>query len=501
MAKAAKESAQIEVVKDYGGRGVLRILKGSSRYYMRFRFRHQRGWTPWRKTGTSDLSKASQIASDEYQRIRERLAGATEQQDLAKVYDDFTFIGAATRWLSMYRRKAEMEQPAKGSGRPASLAQYESYKDLVDRFMGAFFGRKNLDRIETDDIYDYIEWRRAYYTVGPGSKVDTIEVERNGKTYRHKIKHKAVELRSGELAVIKAIFEFASKEGLITAKQIPEIPRSSKAVREIEKSRHPAFSKEHWKIIEDKIDTYTKARSETEQKARIAFKYYMLIMAECGLRPGKEQEAIRWRHVEFDNVEKTGESVAYIHVPEDTKTGTRLIVVGPYGTKLIKDFKAWTAFSGDEDPFFADQKTGKAIKRYTTQFRNFLKFCDIEKSKDDKAYAPYSLRHTYATRMRERGLPDHIIARLMGHVDTAMISKHYGQDAITSHAERIAATDEARMPKKVAGPIELEKALLVSAVLSFPKTGSSELVLEKDDGTSPKLVLENGMLTTKRPED
>ena len=265
--------AQKQVVSDYKGRGVIRTLQGSKNYYMRFGFYDLKGWTPWRTTKTSDFDKASKTASDEYQRLRGRLAGVSGKMDITRIYDDYTFIGAARRWLEMYRRKAEMKKPAGSGGRPASLTQHKTYKELVDRYFSEFFKRKNLDSFKDQDIIDYVNWRRTYFTTGPGSSVDTIETERNGKVYHHKVKHEPVELRSGELSVIKAIFEFASKEGLITAKQIPDIPKSSKNIRDIQKTRHPAFSKEHWKIVEDKIDTYTLTPNDNDKKARIGFKY------------------------------------------------------------------------------------------------------------------------------------------------------------------------------------------------------------------------------------
>jgi len=489
LALSPTTNSQIEVVKDHSGRGIVRLLAGSKRYYMRFRFYETKGWTPWRKTGTPELRQASKVASDEFQRLRERLSAGGGMLDASAFYADFTFIGTAYRWLSMYRRKAEMKQPASGTGKAASLTQYQTYKELVDRYMTEFFKRKNLDAITANDIYDYIEWRQAYFTTGPGSAIDTIETTRNGKPYRHKVKHEAVELRSGELATIKAIFEFASKEGLITAKQIPDIPRSSKNARDITRTRYPAFSKEHWKVVEGKLDAFTQAaRNAEDRKARIGFKYFMLIMAETGLRSGKEHAAIKWRHVEFDKAE-TGEDIAYINVPEDTKTGSRLVIVGPHGTKIIKELKAWTAFSGDEDAIFAHQQTGKPIQRYSATFKKFINFAGLTKSKDDKPYAPYSLRHTYATRLRERGLPDHIIARLMGHKNTDMIAKHYGQDEITSHTEKIVATDKSRKSKTPVDFGAFEKGVLVDALISLPDIDNDALELEEDDGSELKITV------------
>jgi integrase len=483
MANKAETGNQIEVVKDHSGRGVIRVLSGSKNYFMRFRFFDKKGWTPWRKTKTSDVDKAAEIASNEYQRLRARLSDAGDRMDVSNFYDDFTFVGTAKRWLELYKRKAEMGEPVSGSGKAASLTQYQTYKDLVERYMNDFFKRKNLDSFKDEDIYAYIEWRRSYFTTGPGAAIDFVETMRKGKVYRHKVKHEPVELRSGELAAIKSVFAFASKEGLITAKQIPEIPKSSKNIKDIKKTRHPAFSKEHWKIVEERIGDYINTRNEEDRISRTGFKYYMLIMAETGLRPGMEHSSIRWRHVEFDKADDSGEGIAYINVPEETKTGSRVIIVAPHGAKLIVELKEWTAFAGDEYPLFANQKTGVPVKRYSSAFKKFLAFAQIERSKDDKEYAPYSLRHTYATRLRERGLHDHIIARLMGHSDTEMIAKHYGQDEITSHTDKIVETDKKRAGNQGRSKSEFEKTELISAVLSSIES-KNELKLEEDDGSS-----------------
>jgi integrase len=489
MENLPKKSPQKEVVKDYAGRGILRVLAGSKNYYMRFRFYEGKGWTPWRTTGTSDQAVATKIASDEYQRLRTRLSAADGKVDVSNFYDDFTFVGTAQRWLELYRRKAELKQAVSGRGRAASLTQYKTYKELVERYMSPFFKRKNVDTFNEENISEYIRWRQSYYTTGPGAEIDHLETMRNGKAYRHKVKHKPVELRSGELSLIKSVFAFASEEGLITAKQIPDIPKSSKNIKDIKRARHPAFSKDHWGIVEEKIDEYVAESHESFRMARTGFKYFMLIMAETGLRPGNEHASIRWRHVEFDTPDGHDQEIASIKVPEDTKTGERDIIVVPHGAKLLRELQSWTNFKGEEDPLFANQKTGEAIKRYSAAFKNFLIFAGIGMSVDDKIYAPYSLRHTYATRFRERGLQDHIIAKLMGHTDIDMISKHYGQDEISSHTGKIIETDKYRSGRKIVGKLAFDNAFLVDAVLSLPDPRSGDLQLEEDDGKGPRVII------------
>jgi integrase len=42
------------------------------------------------------------------------------------------------------------------------------------------------------------------------------------------------------------------------------------------------------------------------------------------------------------------------------------------------------------------------------------------------AFVPYGLRHTWATDALVRGVPDHVVATLMGHTSSKMVAQHYG---------------------------------------------------------------------------
>lgn len=490
-----KRMKSIEVAKDYLGRGVIGKLSGSHNYYMRFRIHSQKGWTNWKATGTPNFNDAAKIASKEYERVKELVLNADRKSvELSQLRNEMSFVSVAYKWLDYYRIRAEAGIAA-GNGRKASTKQYIDYKKFVDGYITEYFGSVLddilIDKIKTHHILEYITWRRVYWTEGPGKDIDEVEVTRGKSTYMKPVVHKEVELASGELVVLRSVFNYAVNEGLIKGgNKLPEIPKSHKSVKEVKKTRYPAFSKAHWKIVIDHIDEYIAlAPSDRVRQARIGLKFYLIIMAETGIRAGKEHQLLKWKHIDFDTDDQSGKNITIISIPEDTKTGGREIIVGEYGTALFKQLKDWSNFKRDDDFVFHNPANGEVIARYDTRMKNFLKFADIELSIDDKPYQPYSLRHTFATRMRERGLPDHIIARMMGHTDTKMLQRHYGQDDLRSHVGAIHAADKKREVKK-------RNAAVIDAVTSLPMPEHEGLNLLDPNGEGA-LKLEGDRIVLK----
>ena len=64
-------------------------------------------------------------------------------------------------------------------------------KKLVDqrkfsRYIREFFADRPLDQITSAEVEQYKDWRRTYWTSGPGSKLKFIEYVRDGKKVRQK---------------------------------------------------------------------------------------------------------------------------------------------------------------------------------------------------------------------------------------------------------------------------------------------------------------------------
>ncbi|WP_417796035.1 tyrosine-type recombinase/integrase [Terasakiella pusilla] len=477
------------VVQDYRGKGVIRLFSKSKNYFMRFKINEQKGWTAWRTTKSSIFAEAAKAASEEYARILDQTKDATKGSiDLARVYDDLTFEGVARQWFEEYKQCAANGTKPSGSTKKASIKQVPEYEKHIDRYIHEFFSiekkKLKISRITKKVLEEYIAWRRTYYTEGPGKNIDTVKVMRNGKSYEHKLKHKVMELPSGAMGMINSVLQYALRHGLISASQCPEVPKPVKDFRDIKQSRRPAFSKAHWEALEKAIPNYIKnAPRDKERRARENLAFYIRIMAEMGIRPGKEHNQIQWKHVAFNEDERTQAVTALVTISENTKSGTRQVVVAPYGAALLKELKEWSEYTSDEDYVFANPVNGKPVIRFDASFNKLMEFAQITHSVDGRKYAPYSLRHTYATRSREAGLPDHIIAMNMGHENETMVQRIYGQDEITSHTETIIAKDKKRNPEHHKS---LATDLLIQTVIGVAQNNG--LVLEKDNNKALEII-------------
>lgn len=108
------------------------------------------------------------------------------------------------------------------------------------RYAIEYFDKIYIDKITDLDIERYKEWRKTYWTRGPGADRKTIEYVRNGrkvKAPRPKSGIPALSTMAREDVVLRAIFDRARKLGWVMSDQIPEI------ISERPKSnRRPAFT-------------------------------------------------------------------------------------------------------------------------------------------------------------------------------------------------------------------------------------------------------------------
>ncbi len=84
--------------------------------------------------------------------------------------------------------------------------------------MREFFENTPIDRITEADVDRYRDWRRTYWTRGPGAKRTYIEYQRNGKIIRSprpKMKLPAKSTLASEDVVLRAVFDRACKMGWV----------------------------------------------------------------------------------------------------------------------------------------------------------------------------------------------------------------------------------------------------------------------------------------------
>ena len=133
-----------------------------------------------------------------------------------------------------------------------------------------------------------------------------------------------------------------------------------------------------------------------------------------GLRPG-EQRALRWSAV------RLAERSVEVGKGHRTKTAGSVRTVPVRGAALDVLQRRASERTGEADgPVFAGERGGPVEPSY---LRKRLRH-NADLAKVQKTVTPYSLRHSFGTRLAMEGTPLYLIARLMG-TSVQMVERHY----------------------------------------------------------------------------
>ena len=214
-------------------------------------------------------------------------------------------------------------------------------------------------------------------------------------------KQKSLSTINKHLDVISQLWNFGKNLGYCSG----ENPTREKTIKKIA----PAS-----KVARQRFLSETEAeRLLSELKSRSLITWVKAtVLLYSGIRPG-EMHNLRWADVENDNI--------YIH--KETKT----IKGGPRNIKMSNKIK----LALDEiRPKGEDFSLFELIFKETTEISDtFKRVVDDLKlnngiTRDTDKVVPYTLRHTFASWLAQRGTPMHTIASLMGHT-TQTVTERY----------------------------------------------------------------------------
>jgi integrase len=317
---------------------------------------------------------------------------------------------------------------------------------VIRRYLVGFFVDKPIDTIREPDIERYVEWRRTYWTTGPGKEIKFIRYERDGKILRRSAKHEipSISRQRGELTIVRALFQQALKWGYTSKIEIPDIKMRKRA-----DNRRPSFTPEEFELLintslqriyPDPDGKTINSRDGRKWKQyrqnshiladRLKLHSYIEIGAGTGMRP-TEMKNLNWGNiVGFRSMRhKTiGDRDVRLQVQGKGKHGTLVPLEG-----IISWLDAlWDLFENevgrepkDDDPVFADAE-GKRIQSFKKGFSELLKTCSLERDYRGVSRTSYSLRHYYISEMIASGADIYDVARNT-RTSIAMIDKHYGQ--------------------------------------------------------------------------
>ena len=181
--------------------------------------------------------------------------------------------------------------------------------------------------------------------LGIGTKLSTIRKD----TFRHKYtqyrRKKNPLVRDvtlvNERATIGNVFRHALELGWIQATQIPLWEEMAKNA-----DKREAFDSNEWKELYKYLHSWSnKKMSEKELRERDFVKYFILLLANTGIRFG-EARLLRWRNISIFSEDKVVKSKIKVEVG---KTGKRL-VIGRRGD-LFQKIKKLTTFTDSDDMY------------------------------------------------------------------------------------------------------------------------------------------------------
>jgi integrase len=416
------EDQQERLVKLRDGEVVLYRRIGSERWQARFKLPDNR----WHRITTkrSNIQEASRVATEAYDKARFRHADG-----LIAVSRRFRDVSKLTI--------AKMDNDTKNG---VGKVIYIDYKQIITAYLNPFFGNTAIDKINQDDITRFDAWR-------------TKKMERMP----------AASTIMNHNAALHKVFDTAIEQGWLQRKNIPELKNKGKKGK-----RRPDFTMDEWRRVTANLQHWSKkAREERTRQMRELLRDYVLILANTGIRTGKEADDIKWKHLRWHQ----DKDERYLMISVKGKTGERELVAR-HGTEVFfqriqSRFEDLAKMSFDEllkakiDQYVfrltgipnkeesseVGVDTSKRTENLSHTFNQFLVEHKLLEDKQGNHRTLYSLRHTYATmRLVKDKVPMHDIAKQMG-TSIAMLEKHYSHLKPIMVAELLAGKKHEPRPK------------------------------------------------------
>nr|CAM76942.1 Integrase [Magnetospirillum gryphiswaldense MSR-1] len=203
-----------------------REYMGTQTWTARYKIRNMKGYVT-KATGKRDLEEAKDVA-------REKHAELTADFRRGIPIRSRTFKLAVNAYLDDLQTAVLTNR--------ATERTMKDNKAVINRYLLPYFESKAIDAIRQEQIEAYKLWRLTYWTEGPGAKDTSREYMRGGKLVKAKRPQKTQTQRSGEIFILKAIFNSARKRGWVKRDQIPDIEDDQRKT-----DRRPAFTEAEWK--------------------------------------------------------------------------------------------------------------------------------------------------------------------------------------------------------------------------------------------------------------
>lgn len=294
---------------------------------------------------------------------------------------------------------------------------YQSYIYAITRYQIPFFGNTKLDNIHGK----YAEYVR-YVTeqIGRAPKKSTL---------------------SNHHAALKLVLIKAAERGWCQNTVLPTIKHAG-----ADSSRRPTFELSEYRSLIQKLRHWSQQKSHRHKDTEIRQMLYdyVLILANSGIRHGREAMDIKWKNISFAKSTKRNDIVTINVTKRKGRAGTeqaRTVVVRHNDVSDVKRVLERIRQRNSElaaltlEQVIAQRldiklfclSDGTQPKRMDGTFKKFLQDAKLLVGAEDKARTLYSFRHFYATQqlLAEPPITVYLLAKQMG-TSVKMIEHHYG---------------------------------------------------------------------------
>ena len=302
---------------------------------------------------------------------------------------------------------------------------------LIRRFFIPYFGQKAIEAISDHDVARYLEWRKSYWSTGPGKDETHLEYERHGRRLRRPItfmqRSPSLSTQRGEAVVLRQLFRQAAKWGYINHSQIPEVntprvppsPRPSFSMEEMERLNALALKRLSDPEVSDHV-----------RRDRTILYAYTNIAVNTGMRP-TELKNLNWGDVlRYREGRNLPIGKRDIRIRARGKGKSREFV--PHEGALASFDMLWMLWErdhgkepGDADPVFA-APDGKRLTSVKSSLKGLLAAAGLATDHRGAKRDSYSFRHFYISQQLIAGVDVFALARNCG-TSPDMIDKFYGQ--------------------------------------------------------------------------
>lgn len=400
-------------------------------------------------TGYVTRSTKLTVYEDAYEFAKSELLRLQQAKRLGHSLKEYTF---EQHWQDWFERNLK-----NGRWKAERQSWHEKY---AARYFKPYFSHPDGTSMRLNELTlqvqeGYWDWRINYWDTDRGQRLQAYNPKRRDaktKTTNNAKRRPAVKTLQMEQSALNQIFFDAAQRG-----RLGRVIKLKAPVPDGRVKRRPGFDADDYtkltqylRSYRDGIGAFKTVRANAwHELQRQQLYYFVLFLANSGLRIGESREML-WRDIEFDApVEGSTEPVAEIYVSKHTKKGeARKVQTQPNANNYLKQWREISPYRGHNDLVWFGQSSeaGKPVKFVDLNrgFQIFLSKVPVEgrtdglvHDRDGQKRTLYSLRHTYATMRLERGdVKIHDLALNMG-CTVQQIERHYSHVLTTQRRAEI----------------------------------------------------------------